>query len=124
MPKSIPLEFFLFCWTSPSSKKRDLMRMMNFNLKKQEELLKNLEINNYEMNIDIDNILINTVVEAKESFYSSTPKKDTECEECVNKSQCGTASLSTCSGGKWLPGLYLMAGHQTDCTCCFDAPKC
>ena len=88
MPKSIPLEFFLFCWTSPSSKKRDLMRMMNFNLKKQEELLKNLEINNYEMNIDIDNILINTVVEAKESFYSSTPKKDTECEQCVNKSQC------------------------------------
>ena len=41
--------------------------------------IKNVEINNYEWNIDIteaiDNILIDKVVEAKESFYSSTPKK-------------------------------------------------
>ena len=61
--------------------------MMNFNLKKKEESLKNLEINNYERNIDIDSILIDTVVEPKESLYSSTPKI-TGCEECFDKSQC------------------------------------
>ena len=54
--------------------------------------IKNVEINNYEWNIDIteaiDNILIDKVVEAKEYLYSSTSKKITECEECVDKSQC------------------------------------
>ena len=73
---------------SPSTKKRDRMRMMKFNMKKKEELLKSLEITNYERSIDIDKILIDTVVEAEESFFSSTPKKFTGCEECFDKSQC------------------------------------
>ena len=78
-------------WKSPSTKKPDRMRMMDFNLKKREESCKHIEIKNYKRKIDyteaIDNILIDTEVEAQESFYSSTPKTITECEECVDKSQ-------------------------------------
>ena len=37
---------------------------------------------------EIDNIIIDTVLEAKECFYSMTPKKIAECQECVDKSQC------------------------------------
>jgi hypothetical protein len=55
-------------------------------MKKKEESLKTLEISNYERSID--NILIDTVVEAEESFFSSTPKKTTGCEECFDKSKC------------------------------------
>ena len=66
--------------------------MMDCNLKKKEESCNHVERNNYERNIDyteaIDNMLIDTVVEAQESFYSSTPKQITECEECVEELQC------------------------------------
>ena len=65
--------------------------MMDFNLKKEEEAFKNVEKDN-ESKIDstdvVDNLIIDTVVEAKECFCSSTPKKMAECQECVDKSQC------------------------------------
>ena len=54
--------------------------MMNFNMKKKEELLKNY--------IDISSILVDTMAEAKQSFHSSTQKKNNECEECEDKSLC------------------------------------
>ena len=64
---------------------------MNFNLKKGKEVFKNVE-ENTETTIDnkeaIENFHIDTVVETKELFFSSTPKKTAECEECVAKSQC------------------------------------
>ena len=64
--------------------------MKDFNLKKKEESFKHVEMNNHDIDNTetIDNLLIDRVVEAIESFYASTPKKITECKECVDKSQC------------------------------------
>ena len=46
----------------------------------------------YESDIDskeaIDYIAMDTMVEATEAFYTSTPKKMTECEECLDTSEC------------------------------------
>ena len=70
---------------SPSTKKRDMLRMMEFNLKKGAfKSETQLHIDNTEY-IDM---IIDTEVESKECFYASTPKKTADCQECDDKSQC------------------------------------
>ena len=76
---------------SPSTKKRDRMRMMNYNLKKEEEAFKTFEIDkdsNIDSTEDIYNMIIDNMDEAKVCFFSSTPKKVSECQVCVENSNC------------------------------------
>ena len=81
-------------------------------MKKKEELelIKHVEDDSHEnyINTSIDNKSIDTLVEAKEVFYSSTPKKSAECKECVGKSECVDCII------KHMLGRHVVARAQFD----------